>query len=329
MKNKISRNAAVLLGALLAAAFIPAHVFCAENARPENRAGHLTNPLLKYAKFKELRPFKAAISEKIDQAVKNGEVDSVAVYFRSLSEGMWFGISEKEAFAPASILKIPIMMTYYRLAERDPALLRKKLRYLPDAPPDPAGNLTEYSAVPGKYYTVDQLIGFMIAESDNSAATALTNDLPTWNFVETFDNFGIDITKTDVRGSFVSLKISASLLRVLYNASYLNEAFSERALEHLSKSTFRHGIRAGVPPEYLVAHKFGTRSVEAGKQKQLHDVAIVYYPGNPYLLAIMTKGAGDDYSKLANLIKEISAITFREVASQHGNGNDAEKAVID
>ena len=329
MKKRITRIAVVFLGALLAAFSLSDHALCAEKARQKNPAPRYTNPLLRHVKFKELRPFKALISKKIDEAIKNGEVEAAAIYFRSLSEGMWFGIAEREAFAPSSILKIPIMMTYYKLAERDPAMLRKKLRYVVDSQEESAETLASHSAVPGKYYTVDKLIEFMIAESDNSAATLLTQNLPSQYFIDVFGVFGVNVSGKEAKDSFVSLKISASLLRVLYNASYLNEEFSERALWHLSKSTFKHGIRAGVPAGYAVANKFGIKSLEAQGQKQLHDVAIVYYPGNPYLLAVMTKGSGDDYSKLSKLIKVISEITFREVSSQHEDKSDTGKAIID
>jgi beta-lactamase class A len=325
MKKTTLEIAVVFLGAILAALSLSGHAIGAENTRQENPAPRLTNPLLRHVRFREIRPFKDAISKTIDQAIKSGEVEEAAVYFRSLSDGMWFGISEQESFAPASILKIPIMVTYYKLAERDPAILQKKLRYILDSQEELGETVTARSAVPGEDYTIEQLIHFMITESDNSAGTLLTNNLPKRYFIETFSDFGINLEGKD---TFTALKIVASMLRVLYNASYLNEDFSERALKHLSESSFADGIRAGVPSAYSVAHKFGTRALEANGQKQLHEVAIVYYPTNPYLLAVMTKGAGDDYSKLAKLIREISTLTFREVSSQ-GAKSGGEKVIVD
>jgi beta-lactamase class A len=275
----------------------------------------LTNPLLKYVKFRELRPFMPVIEARIARAVADGEAESAAVYFRSLSEGMWFGIGEKDKFAPASILKVPIMMAYYKMAEKDRPILEKKLKYV-RTEPETQTDFAPSPAKSGRSYTVEQLIGFMIANSDNDAGTALISGLPMQNFIDTFHNFGIDVNRITAQDEFVSLKKVASLLRVLYNASYLNEKMSERALGHLLHSTFQEGIRAGVPPEYPVAHKFGIRTDKGGESRQLHEVAIVYYHGNPYLLAVMTKGKAADHSRLAGLIKDISAMIFHEVSIQ-------------
>ncbi len=327
MKHSATKALFLLAGALLTPLTLRAGV--SEGGEPARKSHEhrFINPLLEHVKFKELRPFKTKIQEKIEQAVKDGGVDSAAVYFRSLSEGMWFGINEREPFSPASIMKVPIMMAYYKMAEKDPAILGKNLLYMTD-PQDAAEGVTPRTAVPGKLYTAEQLIGIMISESDNSAAAILADNIPADGLINTFGFFGMAITGKDARDSFDSLKTSASLLRVLYNSSYLNEEFSEKALEHLSNCTFTDGIRAGVPAEYAVAHKFGARSLE-GDKKQLHDVAIVYYTGNPYLLSVMTKGIGKDYSNLARLIREISSITFREVSSQHDSSSEAKTAVIE
>lgn len=326
IKHTTTKTLILLAAALTPLTFGPGA--SAEAVKPEQKAQRrLINPLLDHIKFKELRPFKAKIQGRIEQAVKRGDIESAAVYFRSLSEGMWFGINERELFSPASIMKVPIMIAYYKAAERDPDILRKKLAYRMDEQ-DAAEGVAIRSAIPGKLYTAEKLIRVMITESDNSAAAVLAENIPAQDLIGTFEFFGIAITGKDVRDSFDSLKISASLLRVLYNASYLNEKFSEQALEHLTHCTFTDGIRAGVPAEYEVAHKFGARALE-GDIKQLHDVAIVYYTGNPYLLSVMTKGTGKDYSGMARLIRDISSVTFEEVSSQHNSGPEDKTVVIE
>lgn len=314
MSRTLSRPPALLLPLLLAAALFPGPCLAAP-AAAGIQPDRLTNPLLRYVKFRELRPFSRAIAERIYRAKADGEAETVSVYFRSLAEGMWFGVDESEAFTPASILKIPIMMTYYKLAAKTPSILEKKFKY-EVIPIEDSPDLVASPAKSGRTYTVEQLIGLMISYSDNNAAAALFNGLPLQSFADTFEDFGMDVHSQTFLGDFVSLKIAASLLRVLYNSSYLNENMSERALGHLMRSKFKHGIRAGVPPGYPVANKFGSRKAAAGEAKQLHDIAIVYYPGNPYLLAVMTKGKGADFTRLAGVIHDISAIVFREVSAQ-------------
>lgn len=85
----------------------------------------LINPLLAYVKFKELKSFKRVVEGYCAAQKKEGAADEIAVYFRSLGDGIWFGIDERKPFSPASLLKVPVMMAMYKSAERDPALLKK------------------------------------------------------------------------------------------------------------------------------------------------------------------------------------------------------------
>jgi len=68
-----------------------------------------------------------------------------------------------------------------------------------------------------------------------------------------------------------------------------------------------------VPKEVRVAHKFGELGLPNG-EKQLHDCGIIYYPGNPYLLCVMSKGK--DSQKLSGIIQTISSMVYKEVDSR-------------
>ena len=67
---------------------------------------------------------------------------------------------------------------------------------------------------------------------------------------------------------------------------------SEKALQLLTQSNYKGGIRAAIPAQYAIAHKYGERDVfdEKGKRNtlQLHHFGIVYYTGKPYIIGIMT-----------------------------------------
>jgi len=114
---------------------------------------------------------------------------------------------------------------------------------------------------------------------------------------------------TGEAGATLSVKTFSSFFRILFNASYLSKASSERLLAILSRSSFRSGIAAGVPPNIVVANKYGEQSpgpqVPAG---ELHDCGIVYYPDSPYVLCVMTEGPGFEGNAAA--IREISRMVF-------------------
>ena len=90
---------------------------------------------------------------------------------------------------------------------------------------------------------------------------------------------------------------------------------SEKALSYMSEVDFKQGLVAGVPGGIAIAHKFGEKTVGAsGEIKQLHDCGIVYYPNNPYLLCVMSRG--DSFEYLDDTIREISHIVYEEVDRQ-------------
>ena len=101
------------------------------------------------------------INDYINKLTANNSVTRVAVYFR---ESTWFGGSELGrqhggVFAPSSLLKVPVMMAYYKEAESNPAILSQKIAYASQ----PEGIISqnyapEHPIVLGQTYTVEQLI---------------------------------------------------------------------------------------------------------------------------------------------------------------------------
>jgi hypothetical protein len=87
------------------------------------------NPLLEckmgldYLSNGQARPSRAKLETLIDTEVKKGAITFVSVYYRDLNNGPWLGINEREQFFPASLMKVPLMMHYYKVAEEHPGIL--------------------------------------------------------------------------------------------------------------------------------------------------------------------------------------------------------------
>lgn len=277
----------------------------------------LTNPLRRYIRFKELYPFKDKVLELIESQKQSGHVKDVAVYFRSLADGLWFGINEKELFTPASLLKVPVMITYLKEAESNPDILNKKLIFeqLPSSLDPVIEEETKMEA--GRPYKISELIGLMIRHSDNRAAQILLKNINPEVFGRTIRELGIIPENAPDNENFISLKSYVSVLRILYNATYLNEKMSRLALWYLADTSFKKGIAAEIPQGVVVVHKFGIRTLPQLQTAQFHDIGIIYHPNNPYLLGIMTKGA--DVDQLRQVLREISGFIYREVDKQYKN----------
>lgn len=212
-----------------------------------------------------------------------------------------------------------IMMAYFREVKKDPTILQKNLLYSQAVNAQVVSldfNLPSGLTI-GNTYTVDWLIRDMIENSDNGAETLLiTNvDRPTLNQVY----IDLGIPSPDVTTSTYTLSTDqyVDFLRILYNATYISERYSEESLSIMSQSTYRDGLSAGVPAGTVVAQKYGERVDGAGNAVQaveLHDCGIVYAPNHTYALCVMTKGA--DLDKLTSVIKDISGMVYHYVISQ-------------
>jgi beta-lactamase class A len=277
-----------------------------------------SNPDL--AASKELKPFRSRINTVVERALGAGAAENVSVYFRDLNNGHSFGINETDKFSPESLLKIPVMIAYFKRAESNPLSLKRKLAFT--GPEDWARNQTIKplrSIARDKSYTIDNLIFRMLAYDDMNAFQVLHANLPAEQLKKVFADLSVDYDPA-VQDNALSLKDYAAFLRVLYNASYLNRELSEKALKHLSNSVYREGIIAGTPPGVEIASKFGERTVQVKDEererdvKQLHDFGIVYFPKHPYLLGIMTRGK--DFKEMGKVIRDISHEVYDEVYRQ-------------
>lgn len=273
----------------------------------------LINPLLECegAQFQETPSFMSQIRERI---ASDKRLTKVAVYFRDLNNGPWFGINEREEFVAASLMKVGLLMSFMKATESHPEVLAQRLKLKPE---DMALNEIQQTGTfskleSGVSYTVEELLSRVIIESDNRPIVALMESRLAPPLEETMGHLGIPFKVLPQVGTVITLKAYANLFRVLYNASYLTAARSHQALELMTRATFKEGLVAGVPEGVTVAHKFGERILEKGLQ--LHNCGIIYVPQKPYLLCIMTQGK--DFPALKSVISDISRIAYKAVVDQ-------------
>lgn len=272
------------------------------------------SPLLECYTEKSDTPENTRIQKKVEQIIdermRSGSITNASVYFRDLGNGPWFGINEEEKFTPASLLKVSILISYYKMIEDNPELLEKKYLAEDDYTPSATQNITPSREIEiGKEYSVKELLDLMITESSNQATHMLLKTLPEFQIDKTYSDLGIEIPDVQNSENYMSVKDYSSFFRVLYNASYLNKYYSEEALRLLSNSKYKKALVAGLPEGVLVAHKFGER--EHNNLKQLHDCGIIYKQDKNYLLCVMTRGK--DFNTLSSVIKDISKIVFDNV----------------
>jgi beta-lactamase class A len=283
------------------------------------RRSILQNGLNDPRKIGELRPFRYKVDALIDEKIEAGEATFVAVYFRDLENGNRFGIRENEPFSPEEQLKLPLMIAYYKWAETNPLVLRKQLAFTPAAlPPEPRMLRPPHPLEAGRSYSVNELIFRMVAYGDNASYALLAGNLPPARLRRIFKDLYVNYDPAKKETAF-SLSAYGAFFRVLFNASYLSEEMSEKALRALSRSSFRSGMAAGLPVNVDLASKAGERVASTGEEEngevlQLHEFGIVYHPLRPFLLGITVRGSDED--DLAAVIRDVTELVYQEVDEQ-------------
>lgn len=255
----------------------------------------------------------------VQTAIKEKRIKRASVFYRDLDTKRWFGIDHHAEYYPGSLVKLPLAMGFYKMAELRPDVLLQSLTISEDATVDENTDQHYPPRDPlqsGSPYLVEEMIRHMLVYSDNAPFKSLMNYGAA--FIEkAFNDLGVNEVRQgdEIVGWTSSVSTYAGALRSLYNASYLQSASSNVILDLLSQSTFTQGIVAGLPQGIKVAHKFGegTGTDERGKlvTYTLNDCGVIYKPEKPFILCIMTEGL--DFSQMEAVIQSVAKVTYNGI----------------
>ncbi len=257
-----------------------------------------------------LMVIKNSVVNLIDNLKANGDVNSVSVYLRLFGKGEWMSVNNDIKYKPGSLFKVPLFITYLRMAEQNPEILNKKITFN-QISQESKGLKQEFlkdRIKLGNSYTIKELFNYMIIHSDNNATLLLMNSIPFAEFTRTFTDFGLsqEVVKSD---AVISAQDYSLFWLALYNGSYLNFDNSDYALSLLSQCDFTEGLVKGVPDGTRIAHKFGEKGDLVNHA--FHETGIVYINSNPYLLTVMTEGK--DQTKLPKVLQQISSVVYNNI----------------
>ena len=311
-EKNISKRTAVLIVILVLSLGMNVFLFL--------RGGSITGGSIFSESFKYVHPINASpidsnsnsqetalilhyqgLKEILEGEIKNSNVGGkVGIFIQDTKTGSWIGINEKEGFAPASLLKIPIMMAILKKVQHEKINLDDKVTIVQQDLDAKYGKVYERGV--GAEFTISELMEEMIAASDNTAKNALKRQLSPTEIDSVFTHVGIPDPYLTNNNQTVSPRGYTRLFKSLYFSTFLSPKLSELALELTTDGLDENLISEGIPTEVQVSHKFGiTGSV-------LHDCGVVYHPKNSYFICVMTKDI--EFSKSQELIKSISRDTY-------------------
>src|SRR5258708_7867682 len=249
----------------------------------------------------------------IQQAENKESITNASIYYRDLNSSAWSSFNDIAKFSPGKLLKVPIMMAYYKIAETDPSILEKKITYsgqktIPDV--DIIATNIQKKLNPGEY-TVDELIQSMIVDYNNDAANLLFDNIDKKQLDEVFSDLGIDFKEDKITKDFIPLKLYSLFLRVLYNATYLNREYSEKAMTLMIEAPDGPLVFAELPKDIPSANRFGGTFIDNKPFKvQAYDCGVAYYPNHPYLLFAMAEGS--HLNSVESFLKEVGNKVYEE-----------------
>jgi beta-lactamase class A len=236
------------------------------------------------------------------------------VYFMYLGNGGWVGINEREKFVAASLVKVPLAMTFFKAVEQGKITLTQQYTLTEADLDEGFGDL--YRVGVGKTFSAEDLIRIMLSKSDNTAMHAITTLLARIGITDPFSDvyaelgweilppiIGNEIIPANIYAE-ISVKVLSNMLLALYNATYINTEHSQQVLRNLADTPFHDSLPAGVTSETIVAHKIGV----SVNDNTFSDCGIIYVPGRPYLLCVGSKGV--DQQKANAFMAEVSEAAF-------------------
>jgi len=215
----------------------------------------------------------------------------------ALKDDRVYGSKEEKVFPAASLMKLPVMIAYFRQVEAGE--LNSWTRYVlrNEDKVGGAGTLINQSA--GTFWTNDQLVNLMGQYSDNTAFAVIRNRVGEEKINQTIKDLKMEKTSLE---EFETTPLDiARLFKAVFDEGVINKKHRQAFLDSLTETIFEERIPKGMPEEIKVAHKIGT---DTGTYS---DGGIVFSI-DPFILVVMSKNAAQ--GKAETLIADFASLVY-------------------
>jgi len=217
-----------------------------------------------------------------------GREGSYSVVVHNLANGRYAAINEGHVYYAASLFKLELLLEAYR--QRDAGqldfarLLTLEKKYVEYD----LNTLEALGLVEGDMISVQDAVRAMAIASDTPTAVLMQDTLNAARVDQTLASLGLTDTKNANRALPTTARDMARLLTAIASGGVgVSGASRVEMLSMLQQEWFDDGVPAGVPAGTVVAHKTGSYT------DATHDVALVWGPTGPYLIAVLTDRSYD------------------------------------
>ncbi|TMG08713.1 MAG: serine hydrolase [Chloroflexi bacterium] len=247
----------------------------------------------------------AGLQAAIETALA-GREGSYSVVVHNLADGRAASLNADKVYYAASLYKLEVLLEAYR--QRDGgqldfgSLLTLEKKYV-DLD---LKTLDSLEIIENDMVTVQDAVRAMTIVSDTPTAALLQDTVNAGRIDETLASLGLGSTESANRDLPTTARDMARLLTAIAaGEGGVNAGSRLEMLSLLEQEGYRAGVVAGVPSDTVVAHKTGSYS------DATHDVALVWGPKGPYVIAVLT-----DRSYDWDAIREVSRAVWDYFAAQ-------------
>ncbi len=244
---------------------------------------------------------------------------SHSLYFEYLPNGANIRNGADNNSVAASLLKVPIVMDLYRLAEMGQINLDQQVTVqAKDISTDSDyGDPTHLK--PGDTLTLRQAAKITMQDSDNTTLAVMKDSvIPLLN--DNTDSIqSLDVSYSTIGNTpgteqvTISSMYYSSILKCLYYACFNSPQDSTQILNYLSGSVESGRLEAGVPSGIRVAHKVGSSLTSQS------DCGIIYLPGKPYLVCMMFFDIPSSVHNIDADFQQVSQMIYNYVNTSGNN----------
>ncbi len=250
-------------------------------------------------------PWQQFLGQKLESLIetRSGRY-GIYLFYVDKEDDQFLGVNHQERFSAASLMKLPIVITAYREAEKRRFDLTAEYRLKEED--KLAGNGSVHLQPEGTIYTYRNLAKLAIEQSDNTASSVIAKALGEDKIQETIDFF--NLAKTNYSLWQTTAEDMGQLLVALYQGKALTPAHSQELIGYLLQTIFNDQIPSALPEEIAVAHKIGL------DEQILHDAAIVFTNQGDFVLVIMSQGVSSDQAQ--KTLEEITKTVWEGFSNQ-------------
>lgn len=237
----------------------------------------------------------------IDQAIASTGGTVGLIVYDDAQGGVLYSTNADQVFPAASLIKLPIVLAVYDLAQTGQVNLDERLTLQESDKVGGSGQLQNEAT--GNTYSIRELCNYMLRYSDNTAGNMVLRKLGGFDQVNAIIQ-QLGATNTSVKRFFLDQAAQAQgvenlttptdmllLLRKLQNGELANAADTRAILAAMGQNDDASKLPAQIPSGVAVAHKSGTLPADSPAGAVEHDVGIFELPGGKnYIVVAMSAG---------------------------------------